>query len=67
VSTVILYDLAERPEYITPIREEVEKIVSINSWTKSSVMKMRKLDSFVKEVLRYNTSARGPHPKLSNI
>jgi hypothetical protein len=52
-----LYDLAAYSEYVAPIREEVETVVAKTGWTKSGMMRMYKLDSFIKEVLRYNTSA----------
>ncbi|KAH9477542.1 Cytochrome P450 monooxygenase 103 [Psilocybe cubensis] len=50
--TNILYDLATYPEYVEPMREEVERIIESEGWTKSSMGKMRKLDSFVKESQR---------------
>ena len=53
----MLYDLAAYPDYVAPIREEVETVVAKSGWTKSGMMRMYKLDSFIKEVLRYNTSA----------
>ena len=40
------------PEYIQPLREEIEAIIEKEGWTKASVMKMRKLDSFLKESIR---------------
>lgn len=52
-----LYDLASRPEYIEPIREEIESIISEEGWSKPSVMKMRKLESFMKESQRYSQLA----------
>ena len=48
----MLYDLAAHPEYVQPMREEVEKILGHEGWTKSSVLKLRKLDSFIKESQR---------------
>lgn len=55
--TNILYDLAMYPEYIAPMREEVEAIVKAEGWTKTSVAKMRKVDSFVKESQRLASSS----------
>lgn len=52
-----LYDLAFRPEYIVPLREEIESIISAEGWSKASVMKMRKLESFLKESQRCNAIA----------
>ena len=49
-----LYDLAASPEYIEPLREEVEAITAAEGWTKAAMGKMRKLDSFLKESQRFN-------------
>lgn len=51
--THALYHLAAQPQYIQPIREEVERIIAEEGWTKPSMTKMRKLDSFMKESQRY--------------
>lgn len=37
------------PQYIRPMREEVESIVNQEGWNKSAIVKMRKVDSFLKE------------------
>ncbi|KAF4619512.1 hypothetical protein D9613_005419 [Agrocybe pediades] len=50
--THILYDLATYPEYVAPMREEVESIIAAEGWTKASVDNMHKVDSFVKESQR---------------
>jgi hypothetical protein len=39
---------------VEPLREEIETLVKEEGWTKASVMKMRKLDSFLKESIRMN-------------
>ncbi|KAF8507441.1 cytochrome P450 [Gautieria morchelliformis] len=52
--THALYHLASQPEYIEPLRNEVETIVAEEGWTKSSLTRMRKLDSFFKESQRMN-------------
>lgn len=52
--THVIYDLAARPEYIQPLREEVEQVVAADGWTKTAMGKMWKLDSFLKESMRYN-------------
>ena len=54
-----LYDFAGHPEYIEPIREEVQKIVAEEGWTKSSMAKMHKLDSFLKETCRMHPLVSG--------
>lgn len=56
--THALFNLAAMPHYIHPLREEVEAIINEEGWSKASLDKMRKLDSFLKESQRYNASAR---------
>ncbi|KAI0691476.1 cytochrome P450 [Cytidiella melzeri] len=48
----ILYQLAAKPEYIQPLREEVEAVIAEEGWSKSALQKMRKVDSFIKECQR---------------
>ena len=50
--THALYDLASMPEYIAPLREEVEAIIATDGWTKNALAKMWKVDSFLKESMR---------------
>ncbi|KAI8989894.1 cytochrome P450 [Trametes punicea] len=50
--THALYNLAAYPEYQQPLREEVESIIAEEGWTKTSIGKMRKVDSFLKESMR---------------
>ena len=52
-----LYDLAARPEYVQPLREEIEAIVEKEGWSEHAVAKMTKLDGFVKETMRLASSA----------
>ncbi|KAM6493880.1 Cytochrome P450 [Amanita muscaria] len=54
--THVLYDLATRPEYVQPMRDEVEAVIQEEGWSKNAIGKMRKLDSFVKESLRLSNS-----------
>ncbi|KZT20329.1 cytochrome P450 [Neolentinus lepideus HHB14362 ss-1] len=51
--TQALYNLASRPEYIAPLREEINAVVAEHGWTKTAMQKMRKLDSFMKESQRF--------------
>lgn len=51
-STYILYDLATHPEYVQPMREEVEAALSDEGWTHAAINKLSKVDSFIKESLR---------------
>lgn len=54
--TQILYDLCARPEYIQPLREEIERVMAEhgNVMNKQSLRKLVKLDSFMKESQRFN-------------
>jgi len=52
--THALFHLASRPEYIQPIREEVESVVAQEGWSKVAMTRMRKLDSLLKESQRFN-------------
>nr|BAL05133.1 cytochrome P450 [Phanerodontia chrysosporium] len=52
--THALYHLAANPEYITPLREEVETAISEEGWTKAAMSRLRKVDSFLRESLRLN-------------
>lgn len=60
-----LYTLAAHPEYLAPLREEIERVTRAQGWSKASMTEMVKLDSFLKECMRLNSiSARmlPPYP-----
>lgn len=52
------------PEYVQPLREEIEQVIAEEGWqvdesgqkylSKSSLSKLKKLDSFIKESQRMN-------------
>ncbi|KAF8621411.1 hypothetical protein AX15_007823 [Amanita polypyramis BW_CC] len=50
--TYMLYDLATHPEFVQPMREEVESALQEEGWTHTAINKLSKLDSFVKESMR---------------
>ena len=50
-----LYYLASLPEYVQPLREEVEEVVKSEGWTKAGLDQMHKLDSFIKESQRLHS------------
>ncbi|KAI0640078.1 cytochrome P450 [Trametes polyzona] len=52
--THAIYHLAERPELLQPLREEIEPLVNEEGWTKNAMGKMWKLDSFMRESQRHN-------------
>ena len=47
-----LNNLLTNPQYTQPLREEVEAIVEKEGWSRTSLSKMRKVDSFLKESIR---------------
>ncbi|KAJ7577379.1 cytochrome P450 [Mycena floridula] len=47
--TSALYFLADHPELVPSLREEIETVISTDGWTKTAMGKMKKLDSFIKE------------------
>lgn len=53
-----LYDMVAAPQYIGPIRAEIEQVVKEDGpwmkWDKSSFTKLRHLDSFMRESQRFN-------------
>ncbi|KAF9236862.1 cytochrome P450 [Melanogaster broomeanus] len=55
--TQALYNLAANPQYMQPLREEVQSIVETEGWSKDALAKMRKIDSFLKESQRMEGSA----------
>ncbi|KAJ7588115.1 cytochrome P450, partial [Mycena floridula] len=50
--TTAIYCLAAHPQEALVLREEVETVVENEGWSKASMSKMLKLDSFVKESQR---------------
>jgi len=50
--TQVLYRLLSHPEYIEPLRQEVEAVVAEEGWTKAGMDKMHKIDSFLRETQR---------------
>ncbi|KAJ7133819.1 cytochrome P450 [Mycena filopes] len=52
--TAALYDLAAYPEHFLPMREEAERVVAEEDWTKVALNNMYKIDSFLRESQRLN-------------
>ncbi|KAF9235152.1 cytochrome P450 [Melanogaster broomeanus] len=52
-----LYNLAANPQYMKPLREEVESIVESEGWSKGALAKMRRIDSFLTESQRMEGNA----------
>ncbi|KAG6829008.1 hypothetical protein H0H92_005985 [Tricholoma furcatifolium] len=51
-TSMILYDLAANPSFVPALREEVEAVIAQDGYSKLSLHKMVKVDSFVKESQR---------------
>jgi ent-kaurene oxidase len=59
----LLYDLCEHPEFIEPLREEVNNVIGPDGLVdKAGFMKMAKMDSFMKESQRFNPLLLSEHP-----
>jgi cytochrome P450 len=51
----VLYRLLAHPEYIEPLRQEVDAVVTEEGWTKAGMDRMYKIDSFIRETQRVDT------------
>jgi ent-kaurene oxidase len=49
-----LFDLCANRQFIEPLREEIEQVISEHGWSMVAVSKLQKLDSFIKESQRLN-------------
>ncbi|KAF8467570.1 cytochrome P450 [Russula ochroleuca] len=49
--TQVLYRLLANPEYVEPLRQEVDAVIK-EGWTKAGIDKMHKIDSFLRETQR---------------
>ena len=56
-----VFDLVAHPEYISPLRDEVKQVKAFhgNAWTKASIAKLVKMDSFMKESQRFRPPGLG--------
>jgi len=55
---------AEHAKYLPALREEIDECIKRYGWTKSSIEKMHRLDSFMKETQRMHGINAG-EPSLS--
>ena len=49
----VLCFLATNPQCVQPLREEVERTIDEHGWTREGIAQMRRVDSFIKETLRF--------------
>lgn len=54
--TNALYDLVTYPEHFAPMREEAERVIAADGWTKAGLSNMHKIDSFFRESMRVNSA-----------
>lgn len=61
--TNAIFNLATYPEYVPILKEEIDSVLeeSGGEWTLESMGKLKKLDSFMKETLRYNGHLTGEY------
>ncbi|KAJ7489663.1 cytochrome P450 [Mycena galericulata] len=55
--THALFDLTTYPEHFLPMREEAERVVKEEGWTKAALNNMVKIDSFLRESQRINANS----------
>jgi cytochrome P450 len=62
--TQVMFDLAQNPEYIQPLREEVIEVLGKQGWKKTSLYNLKLLDSVLKESqrLRPINDSKAPFP-----
>ena len=63
----MLYETCANPEYVEPLREEMQQVLreeGEGGWRKGSFNKLQKLDSFMKEAQRLNNA--GPSKRSTH-
>ena len=50
--TQSLYRILAHPEYIEPLRQEIDAVIAKEGWTKTGMDSMHKVDSFLRETFR---------------
>ena len=53
IATLTLYVLAEKPDLVASLREEVQASVAAHGWTGAALDGMCKLDSLLRETIRF--------------
>lgn len=62
-----LFDLCANPEFIEPLREEVEQVIGEDGWSMNAISRLKKLDSFMKESQRLNQTVLSKWSCLSYL
>ena len=50
--TQVIYDLAQNPEIIEPLRKEIIDVLTEGGWKKTSLYNLKLMDSVIKETQR---------------
>ncbi|KAG2159653.1 cytochrome P450 [Suillus bovinus] len=58
--THALFNLATYPQYCKPLREEALAVINQDGWSKTAMTKLVKMDSFLKESQRFNSTTLFP-------
>ena len=66
-ATQLLYRLLANPEYLEPLREDVNAAIKEEGWTKAGIDKMHKIDSFLRESQRLDGITTGPLNPFSTL
>ncbi|KAH8691171.1 cytochrome protein [Talaromyces proteolyticus] len=53
----VIYDIAERPDLIQVLQEEIITVIKENGWQKSSLQKLKIMDSVLKESQRWKPTS----------
>lgn len=59
IITHALFDVVAYQQYIEPLRDEVKSLIDEHGWNKTSISKMYKLDSFLRESIRISGVSTG--------
>ncbi|KAF8149663.1 cytochrome P450 [Mycena galopus ATCC 62051] len=54
--TQAMFDLTTHPEHLLPMREEADRVIAQEGWTKTALNSMFKIDSFLRESQRMNNN-----------
>jgi hypothetical protein len=52
LATQVIYDLAQNPDIIGPLRKEIIEVLTEGGWKKSSLYNLKLMDSVIKETQR---------------
>ncbi len=65
--TQVLFDLCDQPKLVQDMREEIISVMTENQWNKSTIYKLRLMDSVLKESQRIKPAAVGKSLRYRNV